>query len=199
MPLSFPSVGHGAVAFGFFNIRCDMLLLQELFFFAGDFCAAMVALSDERDATLSGWRVPDARIGNLHGAIAGFDLSGFIGATYRTWPFPTQPEAFRQDPEGWRDRDRVRGLIQGFGRPESIPVAWDPDARRASLGSYDFDRPTLHALVRYVDRGGYPRWDADRRPQEVAAMTGRLRACGIGPFAGFQPRTGVRHPVNERS
>ena len=34
MPLSFESQSHGQVAFGFFNIASDMLLLERYFFFA---------------------------------------------------------------------------------------------------------------------------------------------------------------------
>lgn len=33
MPLSFESRSHGPVAFGFFNIESDMLLLERTFFF----------------------------------------------------------------------------------------------------------------------------------------------------------------------
>ena len=33
MPLTFDSLSHGKVAFGFFNIESDMLLLDHYFFF----------------------------------------------------------------------------------------------------------------------------------------------------------------------
>ena len=38
MPLSFESMSHGTIAFGFFNIESDMLLCDRYFFFADDFC-----------------------------------------------------------------------------------------------------------------------------------------------------------------
>ena len=45
MPLAFESLSHGTVAFGFFNIESDMLLLDRYFFFAGDFCDCVTALA----------------------------------------------------------------------------------------------------------------------------------------------------------
>jgi hypothetical protein len=38
MPLDFESLSHGTVAFGFFNIESDLLLLERSFFFASEFC-----------------------------------------------------------------------------------------------------------------------------------------------------------------
>ena len=46
MPLSFHSLSHGTVAFGFFNIESDMLLLDRYFFFATDFCAHVSDLAE---------------------------------------------------------------------------------------------------------------------------------------------------------
>jgi hypothetical protein len=34
MPLAFESLSHGTIAFGFFNIESDMLLLDRYFLFA---------------------------------------------------------------------------------------------------------------------------------------------------------------------
>ena len=39
MPLAFESLSHGTIAFGFFNIESDMLLLDRYFLFAEDFCS----------------------------------------------------------------------------------------------------------------------------------------------------------------
>jgi len=38
MPLEFESISHGPIAFGFFNIDTDMLLLEHCFLFADEFC-----------------------------------------------------------------------------------------------------------------------------------------------------------------
>jgi hypothetical protein len=45
MPLAFESLSHGAIAFGFFNIESDMLLLEHYFFFATDFCEHIRAMA----------------------------------------------------------------------------------------------------------------------------------------------------------
>ncbi len=47
MPLSFRSESHGDIAFGFFNIESDMLLLENFFFFADVFCKKMIEISRE--------------------------------------------------------------------------------------------------------------------------------------------------------
>lgn len=169
MPLAFPSLTHGTVAFGFFNIDVDMLLLDRLFFFAHEFCGAVLLIGEDGAPSIPGWRIHRQQdIGNLHGAIAGQDLSGFIGATYARWPFPQAPEDFRQDPDGHVNRDAAREMIAGFGVEESIGL--ERDAGRVAVGEYAFDRPGFAALVRYVDRGGHPRWRDERRPGYVLDM-----------------------------
>ena len=45
MPLAFESTTHGTVAFGFFNIDSDMLLLENRFFFATDLCELLLGIS----------------------------------------------------------------------------------------------------------------------------------------------------------
>jgi hypothetical protein len=179
MPLSFPSKSHDVVAFGFFNVESDMLLLENLFFFAGDFCeaAASLAQSSEElpEVRVEGWRIAEgAAIGNLHGAIAGRDHSGFIGATYEAWPFPATTEGFKQNPEGASTREEVRGMIASFGEPESIPFRYDRRVSSASVGEYFFDRPAFDMLVAYVEQGGYPRWKDEIRPSYVTKMMERL-------------------------
>jgi hypothetical protein len=51
MPLSFESLSHGTIAFGFFNIESDMLLCDRYFLFADDFCANIVALVENAGDT----------------------------------------------------------------------------------------------------------------------------------------------------
>jgi hypothetical protein len=180
LPLAFDSLSHGTIAFGFFQIESDMLLLEDLFFFADRFCAAVVDLSRAPDgaaaeARIEAWRIADpASVGNLHGAIAGLDLSGFIGATYRAWPFPKRPENFKQNPDGFRTQAGVRGMIEPFGRPEEILLRRDAVSGAVSVAEYVLDAPGFLRLVDYVDRGGYPRWRDEVRPDYVRAMTDRL-------------------------
>lgn len=180
MPLAFPSLSHGTVAFGFFNIETHMLLLEQLYFFADRFCEAAVALSDERreEIELEAWRIGRREAaGNLHGAIAGLDLSGFIGATYRAWPFPRRPGGFRQAPDGQRNEARVRAMIDAFGTRE--PVILTQDRAAVSIGEYRFSRAGFEQLLAYVVRGGYPRWRDDAPPGYVRQMIEALAARGV--------------------
>lgn len=177
MPLAFESRSHGTVAFGFFNVEHDMLLLDRSFFFATCFCEAVVRLAREGSATLAAYRAAGrAEAGDLHGAIAGVDLGGLIGETYRLWPFPARPEAFKQSPEGDRNREAVEAIARRHAEPTDLILCWDAGAGEVSVGEVRFDGPGFDALVAYVDRGGYPRWRDERRPAYVAAMLEALEA-----------------------
>lgn len=169
MPLAFPSRSHGPIAFGFFNIEIDMLLMEHLFFFADRFCRAVVELSESYASGIDGWRIDErGQIGNLQGAIAGVDLSGFIGATYQRFPFPKEPEGFKQNPEGSANRAWAKEIVGRFGRPERIRL--DRQEHSVSVGEYVFDPGTFSDLIAYVDRGGYPRWKDEIRPAYVQEM-----------------------------
>lgn len=171
MPLASPTRSHGTIAFGFFNIEIDMLLLDRLFFFADAFCRAVAGLAEAGHATMDGWRIDGPeQIGDLHGAIAGVALGGFIGATYRRHPFPSNPSDFRQNPEGARNRAWAAERIADFGIPVHITIEADATTGDTIVGEYRFDHPTLLALIAYVDRGGHPRWKDDTRPDYVLRM-----------------------------
>ena len=178
MPLAFESINHGTLAFGFFNIEIDMLLLDRLFFFADRFCRAVVELAETDRASIAGWRIDDAaRRGDLHGAIAGEVLSGFIGATYRKFPFPEEKQAFRQNPDGWRNQQWAADQLAAFGEPVDIELSWDGAERRVHIGDYLFDRCHFVKLITYVDRGGWPRWKQLIRPPYVQQMMKQLAEC----------------------
>jgi hypothetical protein len=190
MPLAFDSTSHGTFAFGFFNIRSDMLLLDNRFFFATDFCAwiARIAAADESAGApaLDGWII-DRRedVGDLHGAIQGRRLTGFIGATYRRYPFPAAPEEFRQAPEGGATQAEIAEMIGRFGRRASFRLAADRAADRVSFDGVEVTGAVLRDLLRYVWRGGYPRWRDELRPAYVVAMKEALAGCAAWPFAGI--------------
>lgn len=182
MPLAFRSLSHGTVAFGFFNIHTDMLLLGELFFFASDFSRAVAALCTRPRAELEGYRIREpSRIGDLGAAIAGQDLSGFIGATYRLWPFPADPEGFRQQPEGHENRDEVEELVRGFGTGERLALERGTGSSTFHVGEYRFDARGFASLVAYVERGGYPRWRDGTRPGYVIDMIEALEVSSLLP------------------
>lgn len=190
MPLLFKSVSHGELAFGFFNIETDMLLLNDYFFFASDFCRHVTDLARQHSDKhyRSVWNVhvmPHQAIGNLQGAIAGTDLSGFIGEVYRLFPFPREAQAFKQNPEGHLTRERIEALATTFVPARRIPVMVNPNRELIAIGDYAFNRPQFHALLWYVWLGGYPRWKEDVRPAYVVEMAAAAASSLHPLFAGI--------------
>ena len=117
------------------------------------------------------------RIGNLHGAIDGNDLSGFIGATYQAFPFPTDPADFKQSTNGDTTQAEVGDMVSRFGLAEQIVVNIDPKSGHFSLNQYVFDGPGFEQLVAYVARGGYPQWKNGQAPHYVEQMVGTFSAA----------------------
>lgn len=193
MPLSFESRSHGPVAFGFFNIESDMLLLERTFFFCDDFCHWIATLADppstakQTSPTVQDCEVFVIRnprdIGDLMGAIHGIRFTGFIGRVYQQFPFPADPSRFRQNPEGDRTRQKMQDLIAPYSDLQTVQMGVDaPDAFR--FGAYEFSRHACHELIRYVWQGGYPRWKEDIRPACVTAMAERINQGTNRFFAG---------------
>ena len=180
MPLAFPSTSHGVIAFGFFNIETDMLLLENLFFFADRFCNAVVALAEQSEETeagvwMDGYRIKaPAMMGDLHGAIHGIDLSGFIGETYRQFPFPSDPRAFKQKPYGKENQFLIRSFVAKYGSEQRISLLWDRKLSTVRVEEFVFAQKDFAQLIAYVDRGGYPRWQGDVRPGYVRTMMAKL-------------------------
>jgi hypothetical protein len=190
MPLLFESVSHGTLPFGFFNIETDMLVLNDLFFFASDFCRHVRELAQQDPQgplqyAWDGYAVPADAIGNLQGAIAGVDLSGFIGEVYRLFPFPKEAEAFAQNPEGYATRERIEEIAATFAPSRRIAVMVNPKGQLITIGDYAFDRPQFHALLLYVWLGGYPRWKDRVRPAYVVQMAAAAEASAHPLFAGI--------------
>jgi hypothetical protein len=188
MPLAFESLSHGTVAFGFFNIESDMLLLQNLFFFAPDFCglvsdAARTPPGRAFDRSMAAVEIRDREnIGNLHGAIQGVSHEGFIGALYARYPFPERQEDFRQDPRGLCSREEAEEIALRHGTRVEVALSMDGKGGEAALGPFVFDRSSFQALVSYLWRGGYPRWKDEVRPDCVLAMRKDIEASGHGIF-----------------
>jgi hypothetical protein len=190
MPLSFRSENHGNIAFGFFNIESDMLLLENHFFFADRFCGWMGDLSEKKDPESVPFeqevRVIDApeKIGDLMGAIHGIRFMGFIGRTYELFPFPRDPEGFKQNPDGFRTQKIVEKEIERFSRAGTMPIVFNRDGK-VWIGPYEFSIPVFHELIRYVWQGGYPRWKDDIRPVYVRDMKDRIMKSGNRFFQGL--------------
>ena len=188
MPLAFDSLSHGSIAFGFFNIDSDMLLLDRYFFFSTDFCEHISSIveSDEEESFKTSWQVyhidnPED-IGDLMGAIHGIHYQGFIGELYRRFPFPERPEDFKQKSEGVKTRAIVEDMIAKYAEYIEIPFIADKEAQAVKIGAYRFSRPSFHELIKYVWRGGYPRWKDEIKPEYVLAMKRKIEQKKIGLF-----------------
>jgi hypothetical protein len=192
MPLAFRSATHGTIAFGYFNIEIDMLLLEQYFFFGPEFCRAAVALArtaaddPSPQVSMSGYVIADrARAGNVNAAIQGWDLSGFIGATYRRFPFPVSRDGFKQKPYGVRNQAWADETVTEYGDAAEIPLGWNRREERATVGEIGFAREQFAQLIAYVDRGGYPRWLDGERPPHVREMMEELRASDSPLVSGL--------------
>ena len=176
MPLEFQSISHGPIAFGFFNIETDLLLLEHYFMYADDFCGQVSRMAREEtdSALLSHWDADFIEkaedMGDLMGAIHGIRYLGFIGEVYRRFPFPTDPEDFKQSPEGFENRGQIEEIIQKYASRITLPITLDKESRTLEIGEYIFSREDFHELLDYVWLGGYPRWKDSIRPGYVMHM-----------------------------
>lgn len=193
MPLAFHSLSHGEVAFGFFNIDTDMMLLNVHFFFADDLSAAVGDMASGRDegaarVRLNAYTLDAALIGNLMGAIRGIDLRGFIGEVYRRFPFPAEEEKFRQQPEGFQNRTIIEEIVKKYAGMRPIEILADGVRNTVDFGGYLFDREGFHALILYLWEGGYPRWRDNLRPAYVMKMKEMIKRSENQLFAGLGAR-----------
>ncbi len=188
MPLGFESLSHGTIAFGFFNIESDMLLCDRYFWFADVFCGYVgdLAANAAEQFYRSFWKVQVIEnaedIGDLTGAIHGVHFTGFIGELYRRFPFPRQPEEFKQNPEGSQTQSLVTAILSKYARSHEIQVAVDNEKMEVTIGIYRFARNQFQQLIQYVWRGGYPRWKNEIRPAYVQEMKTQILQNRSGIF-----------------
>jgi hypothetical protein len=193
MPLAFDSLSHGRIAFGFFNIETDLLLLNRYFFFASDFCRCLIEAAEltpegEWSSVLKGTHLEDEQVGNLMGAIHGFDFRGFIGEVYRLYPFPEEPEGFKQNPEGYQTRPVLEQVMAKYGQAAAIPFRFIRESNEVAIGQYRFSQENFQELIRYVWLGGYPRWRDGRRPGYVGEMKEAAVRAGAFPFERLEEK-----------
>jgi len=195
MPLTFNSLSHGKVAFGFFNIESDMLLLEHYFFFSTVFCdhISRIARQPEDEtipSTYPGYTIENPEdIGDLMGAIHGIRFTGFIGDLYRRFPFPENPADFKQNPKGTRSQDIVKMLIKNYARHAEIPSVHNQNGSEITIGEYRFNRTSFHQLIEYVWKGGYPRWKDGIRPDHVINMKNQISRSRNKLFEGIALKT----------
>ncbi|MCX5816140.1 MAG: hypothetical protein NTX75_07845 [Proteobacteria bacterium] len=175
MPLLFKSLNHGEIPFGFFNIETDMILLNNYFFFASDFTGHIIEMAGKKpnepsDMTWGTYILEEKDIGNLMAAISGVYFSGFIGEVYGHFPFPHEPEKFKQNPEGYKTRELIDGIIKRYASLTKIPVIVTLSSREIKIGEYIFSRVGFHELLAYLWVGGYPRWKDGIRPDYILKM-----------------------------
>jgi hypothetical protein len=180
MPLEFESLSHGKIAFGFFNIETDIILLNQYFLFAQDFCHSIseVAEKDQQENYETSWDIylieRGKDIGNLMGAIDGIDHRGFIGEVYKLFPFPQNRDGFKQNPEGFKNRSLIENLVQKYAKGMEIYFRINKKRDQINIGEYAFNRTSFQELVKYIWQGGYPRWKDDIRPDYVLAMKANI-------------------------
>ena len=188
MPLAFETLSHGTIAFGFFNIESDMLLCDRYFLFAEDFCKHVVDMTANAgpqiyQTTWPVWLIEAAEdIGDLMGAIHGVRFTGFMGELYGHYPFPEQPAAFKQNPEGHRTQSLVTDIISKYARNKEIRVVVDNEKMETVIGAYHCNRIQFQELLKYVWQGGYPRWKNEIRPAYVLELKKQILLNRTGIF-----------------
>lgn len=191
MPLLFESISHGEVSFGFFNIETDMILLNNYFFFAEDVSkhiSEMASLTEDNTLVQS-WEtyiIEDKDMGNLMGAITGIDLRGFIGEVYSHFPFPHEPDKFKQNPDGFKTRELVEGIARKYASISNIDVSIDKNTWTITIGEYRFSKQGFHELIRYLSLGGYPRWKNGTKPGYIVRMIGMVESSKLPVFEGIK-------------
>ena len=192
MPLTFESLSHGTIAFGFFNIDSDMLLLEQHFLFGSEFCHHISEMAENVDDKKfkSSWPVYTIenrrQIGDLMGAIHGIRFTGFIGELYRKYPFPAEPSDFKQKPEGYRNQAVVRDIVSAYAGQVLLPVEANHRALEVDIGAYKFNQTSFQELITYVWQGGYPRWRDGIRPDYVINMKTKIENNRRGLFEKIQ-------------
>jgi hypothetical protein len=192
MPLAFKSINRGVIAFGFFNIDSDLLLLDHYFFFAQPFCENVSNLAERQleETEEEFWEAHtiDRRedIGDLTAAIHGVNHSGFIGEVYKRFPFPQKEEDFKQKPQGWKNRGVVTEILEKYAQATRISLRLDRRNRTLSVGEFLFTQEVFGALIDYVWLGGYPRWKDGLRPEYVLRMKKKIEESKNWLFSGLR-------------
>jgi len=84
-------------------------------------------------------------IGNLSGAIYGYEFTGFIGEVYKLFPFPESPSGFKQKPYSTQNRQAVERTTRFDKQADSLffPFA----CSQIFLERHLHDRGTMNGRV----------------------------------------------------
>ena len=93
------------------------------------------------------------------------------------------PEEFKQNPEGAQTQSLVTEIISRYGNAQEIVVAADQKTMQVELGAYRFSHIQFQELLKYVWRGGYPRWKNDTQPAYVTEMKNKILLNSNGVFS----------------
>jgi len=193
LPLEFNSISHGRIAFGFFNIETDILLMEQCFFFAPQFCSMIGQIAENSThkcgtISLDSYLIDNLMgIGNLMGAINGIDLQGFIGQVYRKFPFPKNPEGFKQKPYGAKNRAVIEKLLEQWATPVIMQIKVEPGKLTIKIGEYIFSKKGFHDIIAYVWHGGMPGWEDGIRPGYVMEIKKIIDESKSPIFDNFKP------------
>lgn len=191
MPLAFESTNHGTIAFGFFNIDSDMLLLDHLFFFSTEFAKYISDLAHAPadhpfTSVWEGYHIKRPQdIGDLMNAIHGIEFRGFIGEVYKLFPFPQDSRMFRQKPEGTSTKRTIERMIRRYAKPEKILLNVNRPGDEVEISRYKFSRKVFQDMVLYVWLGGYPRWTQDSPPGYIREMKQDVELSAHPVFDGI--------------
>jgi len=152
-----------------------MILLNDYFFFASDVSERIIEIAGEGSRKIfetewDAYILEIRQIGNLMGAISGVELSGFIGEVYGHFPFPHEPDKFKQNPDGYINRELVEGIVRRYTAISKIQVVVDAVTQTIRIGEYLFSKQGFHELLKYLWLGGYPRWKDGTRPEYIVRM-----------------------------
>jgi len=177
MPLTFRTESHGEIPFGFFNVDTDMILIRNYFVFASDFCSWIEEWSKipenlkVYETNVQMYIIKDMDdIGHLMGAISGVIFTGFIGEVYKKFPFPQKPEEFKQKPDGFKNREIIEVLVKNYAVFQDIEMKISKEERTISIGEFVFSKEQFHNVIRYIWRGGMPKWRDEIRSDYVNQM-----------------------------
>ena len=81
-------------------------------------------------------------------------------------------------------RPEIEPLIDRFAQRQEIVIRSRAADGTIEIGGYLFDEPGFAELVRYLWRGGFPRWRDDRRPAYVDRMMEAVRSSPSWLFLG---------------